>query len=128
MRPGGGILRIFWIIFGSIALGLGVLGIALPVLPTTPFVLLAAFCYARGSDRMHAWLLRNRVFGPMIADWQAEGAVSARARTLAVGSMAGVFAISLAMGLPWQALLFQGIAMGGAASYVLTRPLPARDG
>ncbi|EIE49328.1 hypothetical protein C357_19421 [Citreicella sp. 357] len=128
MRPGGGILRIFWIIFGSIALGLGVLGIALPVLPTTPFVLLAAFCYARGSDRMHAWLLRNRVFGPMIADWQAEGAISARARTLAVGSMAGVFAISLAMGLPWQALLFQGIAMGGAASYVLTRPLPARDG
>lgn len=120
-------MRIFWIICGSLALALGVLGIALPVLPTTPFVLLAAFCYARGSDRMHAWLLRNRLFGPMIADWQAEGAISARARTLAVGSMGGVFAISLIMGLPWQALVFQGVAMGGAALYVLTRPLPSRD-
>ncbi|WP_252737511.1 YbaN family protein [Citreicella sp. C3M06] len=117
-------MRIFWIICGSLALALGVLGIALPLLPTTPLVLLAAFCYARGSERMHRWLLRNRVFGPMIRDWHAEGAISARARTLAVGTMGGVFAIGLALGLPWQALLFQGVAMGGAAIFILTRPLP----
>ena len=120
-------MRLLWIFFGSLSLGLGVLGAVLPVLPTTPFVLLAAFCYARGSHRLHRMLLDSRMFGPMIADWQAEGAISRRARYTAAATMLAVLVFSVFMGVPGWVLAIQAVCMGGAATYVLTRPLPARD-
>ncbi|MGR3378977.1 YbaN family protein [Salipiger abyssi] len=120
-------MRFFWIILGSLSLGLGIIGILLPVLPTTPFVLLSAFAYARGSDRMHRALVDSRLFGPMIADWQAEGAISRRAKIMAASMMALVFAVSLALRLPWPALLLQAVCMSLAAAYVLSRPTPVRE-
>ncbi len=60
---------------GSASLGLGVLGIFLPVLPTTPFLLLAAFCYARSSRRLYDWLLNTRRLGPYIRTWREKKAI-----------------------------------------------------
>lgn len=60
-----------YILVGTLALALGALGFFLPVLPTTPFVILAAACYYRGSERLHAWLLESRWFGEMIRNYQA---------------------------------------------------------
>lgn len=54
---------------GFLALLLGLIGVALPVLPTVPFILLAAFCFARGSERFHQRLLDHRLTGPLIKDW-----------------------------------------------------------
>lgn len=69
------ILRpLFWL-FGAIALLLGILGIFLPILPTTPFVILAAACWARASPRFHRWLHQHRFFGPMVKDWEERRAV-----------------------------------------------------
>jgi uncharacterized membrane protein YbaN (DUF454 family) len=62
-------LRYALLICGWVALGLALLGIALPVLPTTPFVLLAAACFLRSSDRLHAWLIASPRFGPHINDY-----------------------------------------------------------
>lgn len=56
----------------------------MPILPTTPLVLLAAACFARGSDRVHDWLLRNRMFGPLIERWQRTRSVSLRAKVMAI--------------------------------------------
>ena len=75
--------RLPWLIAGALALALGVLGIFLPLLPTTPFVLLAAFCFARGSARCEAWLLGHPRFGPMVRDWRAHRAVPLRAKQAA---------------------------------------------
>ncbi len=61
-----------WTILGVVFLMIGGIGVVLPLLPTTPFVLVAAGCFAKSSPRMHAWLLANRVFGPMIVDWEKE--------------------------------------------------------
>jgi uncharacterized membrane protein YbaN (DUF454 family) len=69
-----------WLVLAYGALGLGIIGIVVPGLPTTPFVLLAAFAAARGSRRMHDWLLAHRTFGPMIRDWERDGAISRRAK------------------------------------------------
>ncbi|KFN50541.1 YbaN family protein [Arenimonas composti] len=80
-------VRLLWLLVAWLALALGVVGIVLPGLPTTPFVLLAAYAAARGSARLHRWLLAHRLFGPMIRDWQASGAVSRRAKWAATVSM-----------------------------------------
>lgn len=80
--------RWLWWLLAYASLGLGLIGIVVPGLPTVPFVLLSAFAAARGSARLHAWLLAHRRFGPLIRDWQAEGAVSRRAKWLATTMMA----------------------------------------
>jgi len=69
-RTGKGLVRILMVIAGTLFVGLGVLGIFLPLLPTTPFLLLAAACYARGSKRFYDWLLNNRWFGNYIRDYR----------------------------------------------------------
>lgn len=80
-------LRMLWLLAGMLALALGVLGIFLPLLPTTPFVLLAAWCFSRGSARCEAWLLGHRTFGPMVRDWRERRAVPLRAKQLATVMM-----------------------------------------
>ncbi len=66
-----GVKRVIYLVIGTLALFLGALGIFLPVLPTTPFVILAAACYLRSSKRMHAWILQSRLFGETIENFQA---------------------------------------------------------
>lgn len=86
--------RGFYLALAYVWLALAVIGIVVPGLPTTPFVLLAAWAAARGSQGLDRWLRAHQVFGPMIRDWEASGAVSRRAKwaaTLAMTLCAGVF-------------------------------------
>jgi uncharacterized membrane protein YbaN (DUF454 family) len=62
-------IRILLVIAGTLFVGLGIIGIFIPVLPTTPFLLLAAACYARSSRKFHEWLLNNRWFGDYIRNY-----------------------------------------------------------
>lgn len=87
--------RVLFFLGGSLCLGLGGLGALLPGLPTTPFVLAAAYCYARSSQRAYNWLLANRLFGPMIQRWQDHRCVSRRAKQSAVVLMLITFGITL---------------------------------
>ncbi|TQV68784.1 YbaN family protein [Aliiroseovarius halocynthiae] len=114
--------KFFYIILGWAAVGLGLLGVILPVLPTTPFLLVAAFAFGKGSPRARAWLIDHAHFGPSIRDWEERGAISRRAKTLAVSMMTLVFVISLLMGVAWWILVLQGTLMGAGAAFVLTRP------
>ena len=114
--------RPFWTLLGLISLALGAIGVVLPLLPTTPLVILAAFAFARGSPRLSAMLENHRVFGPIIAEWREKGAIAPRFKAMAVGMMVLTFTGSLIWGLPGHVLLIQAICMGGAALYVLSRP------
>lgn len=80
--------RMLWVAAGVLALALGIVGIFLPLLPTTPLVLLAAFCFARGSTRCERWLLTHPRFGPMIRDWRLRRAIPRRVKHLAWAMMA----------------------------------------
>ena len=80
--------RVLWVAAGALALITGVVGIFVPLLPTTPFVLLGAFCFSRGSERCERWLLEHRRFGPIVRDWRANRAVPLRAKQFATGMMA----------------------------------------
>jgi uncharacterized protein len=75
------------IVVGSLCVALGVLGIFLPVLPTTPFLLLAAFCYARSSQRLHEWLLENRWFGEYLKNYHEGHGMRLRHKVLALAVM-----------------------------------------
>lgn len=80
--------RLLWVLAGVLALATGIVGIFLPLLPTTPLVLLAAFCFARGSTRCERWLLTHPRFGPMIRDWRIRRAIPRRVKYLAWAMMA----------------------------------------
>ncbi|WP_084545465.1 YbaN family protein [Cupriavidus malaysiensis] len=80
-------VRALWVTLGLLSLALGVIGIFLPLLPTTPFVLLAAGCFARGSARFHRWLLAHPRFGPLVYDWQVHRSIPRRAKCLALSMM-----------------------------------------
>jgi len=80
---------------GVAALVAGLLGIVLPVLPTTPFVLLAAACFAKSSDRFYNALLNHRLTGPLIADWRTHGAMQRKTKHWAVLMMALSFGTSI---------------------------------
>lgn len=76
--------QIIFVGAGSLALALGVIGIFVPLLPTTPFLLLAAWCFAKSSPRLHAWLLADPRFGPLIRNWQERGAIPLHAKAIAL--------------------------------------------
>ena len=84
----GATRRVLWWLLAWSALALGLVGIVVPGLPTTPLVLLSAFAAARGSPRLEAWLKAHPRFGPLIHDWQAHGAVSRKAKWTATIAMA----------------------------------------
>ena len=113
-----------WWLLAYASLGLGVVGIVVPGLPTVPFVLLAAFAAARGSQRLHGRLLAHRQFGPMIRDWQAHGAVSRRGKRLALAMMSAC-AVLLFLTAPrwWMAAAGTAI-MAVVAAWLWSRPEP----
>ncbi len=114
--------RIVWCTLGWVALGLGLVGVLLPVMPTTPFILLAAYAFGRGSPVMRQRLERHQHFGPIIRDWEERGAIRRRHKALACLLMGASFLGALLLGIAPRLLLLQGSVMGAAALYVLTRP------
>lgn len=86
-------MRALLVALAVVSLALGVVGLFLPGLPTTVFVLIAAWAAARSSPRLEAWLLGNRVFGPLIVNWRAGGTVSRKAKWSATAAMAVCIAI-----------------------------------
>ncbi len=96
-------MRIFWIILAVAFLAAGVIGLVLPVMPTVPFVVLSAYCAAKGSPKLYNWLINNKTFGPMILDWQQRGAIARKTKWITTISL--FFAIVLAFLLKLHPLL-----------------------
>ncbi|MGX9221126.1 YbaN family protein [Massilia sp. UBA6681] len=80
---------------GVLALLLGILGLFLPLLPTTPFLLLASWCFARGSERLHRWLLSHRVFGEYLRNFEAGRGIPLKAKLLATVMLWGSLLLAM---------------------------------
>lgn len=109
------LLRTLLWICGAVFLTLGIIGIALPGLPTTPFVLLSAACFVRASPRAHRWLLQHPSFGPTLRAWEEQRTISRRIRNVALISMllTGSFSVWFLAGSPWlQAVVAMAIVTG----------------
>ena len=119
------LVRGLYLALGIAALILAVLGAVLPVLPTTPFVLLAAACFARGSERFHNRLLANRFAGPLIREWREHHSIPRRVKRWAYLLMALSFGSSILL-LPevWQQAV---LALLGIILAIFIWRIPVRD-
>jgi uncharacterized membrane protein YbaN (DUF454 family) len=119
--------RPLWFAVGVTCLATGAAGAVLPLLPATPFLLLAAFAFARSSPRLHAWLLAHAHFGPLIQDWRRHGSIARRTKIVALATMAATLALSFALQLPLWIIAVQAAALAGTGTFIMTRPDRPRD-
>lgn len=119
------LMRGFLWTVGSVSLVLGLIGVVLPGLPTTPFILLAAGCYAKASPKLHARLLNHRWFGPMLREWDRDHSLTQRTKTVALVSMTLMVALSI-WGFQGRPLL-QGVLLAtGIIGAVVVLRIPTR--
>ena len=114
-------VRLLYLVLGWTSLALGAAGAVLPLLPTVPFVIVAAYFFARGSPRLERWLTGHHHFGPHIAAWRTRGAISRKGKKAALAC----FALSAAAGLvllsfPWSLAPVAAAMIGGG--WIATRP------
>ncbi len=137
------IARGFLVLVGTLAVVLGVIGIFVPVLPTTPFLLLAAFCFARSSERFHRWLMSNRWFGPYLRNYREGGGMVLRDKVLTLTALwlgigttvafavpapigkAALLAIALAVTVHLLRIKTLSLPVASAAPSPLSEPLSA---
>jgi uncharacterized membrane protein YbaN (DUF454 family) len=113
--------RTLYLIAGFVSLGLAVIGAILPLMPTTVFVILAAWCFARSSPKLERRLLEHPRFGPHIVRWREKGAINRTGKRAAAAAFAVSIAVSLIfVRLPWSLLpVVAAVAIG---SWIWTRP------
>lgn len=114
-------MRHVYLLGGFFSLGLGAIGAFLPLLPTVPFMILAAFCFARSSPALEAKLLEHRHFGPHIRNWREKGAISRRGKKTALAAFA--FSVGLALlfsPFPWFLIPVAAALISG--TWIWTRP------
>jgi uncharacterized membrane protein YbaN (DUF454 family) len=115
-------VRLLWSAAGLTFVVIGVVGLFVPLLPGVVFLLLAAFCFARGSKRLHDWLMTHPRFGPPIRDWQQHGAIRRPAKRMAMLAICLSFVLSVGLGAGVRVLGLQALALGAVSAFILTRP------
>ena len=107
-------MKFLYIVFGSISLALGILGIFLPVLPTTPFLLLSAAMYMRGSQRLYDWLMSHKHLGPYIKNFREHRALPLRVKTVSVSMVWAtlLYCTFFVAKEWWMSVMFIAIAIG----------------
>lgn len=112
-----------YFILGWCFFGLGAVGTAVPGLPTTPFMLLALWAFAKSSKRFHDWLYTHRIFGPPLQQWRDHRIISSKAKALSVGTMVVSFAyLAFFTELDLWLKTFIALVMVFGASYIITKP------
>ena len=114
--------RYLLIAFGWLCVAIGLVGIVVPGLPTTVFLLIAAWAFSRSSERFQAWLVEHPRLGPPIQAWRDRGAIPMKAKVLADLMMTISLAIIIFYGSGWIFPAAIGAIMAGAAAFVISRP------
>ena len=114
--------RLVWLIIGLGAIAVAGLAVVLPLLPTTPFVLLALWCFARSSQRFHDWLYGHPRFGALARNWRNYGVVPFRAKLLSVAMMSLSLGIMIHNEVDWRIVVVVGAVLVVVASWLVSRP------
>lgn len=114
--------RALWAVAGLVFTGLGIVGLALPLMPGAVCLIIAAYCFAQSSQRLHDWLVNHRHLGRFIRDWREGGAISRPAKRAAVAGMALSFVLAAAAGTPPIGLSALAAVLVASGIFVWTRP------
>ena len=114
----------FYLILAYLSAGLGIVGAFLPLLPTTPFLLLAAWAATRGSPELHRWLYEHPKYGPLLVAWEEKRAVSTEAKLLACALAMTSWVIMLFMTDGWVVPTVTGVLFLCGGTFLVTRPSP----
>ncbi len=115
-----------YLVIGLISLILGIIGAFLPILPTVPFILLAAYCFARGYPPLYHWLRDRSVFATSLQDWERERAISRASKRKSLLMMAIGFALALYFApTVWLKIMLLAIGLS-VATFIATRPEPSQ--
>lgn len=115
-------MRLLWLSAGLLSVGIGFVGVFVPLLPTVPLMLLAAFCFARSSPRLHDWLVTHPVYGPHVRDWRDHGAIHPGGKRIATVSIALAFVLSIVIGVRPAILALQAVILIAVLIFIWTRP------
>ena len=119
--------RQFYLAAGLASVALGGIGIVLPLLPTVPFMILAAFCFANSSPRLESWLVEHHVFGGHIRNWRDRRAITRRGKWVATIAFAASCMIALLfVKLPWNLVPVAAALIGGSWIWTRNEPDPAK--
>ena len=121
-------VRFIYLLSGVICLLVGLIGIIVPLLPTTPFILLAAFCFSRSSRWLHQKLIQHKIFGPIIDDWQRYGVIPRKVKWLATVMVLVMISYPLVTKpfALWIKLTIV-LCMAGVLTFIWRRPSDAKD-
>ena len=122
MNETGFLRRGFLIAAGTLSVAVGIAGIFVPLLPTTVFLLLAAACYVRSSNRLYRWLLTNRVTGSYVANYRAGNGIPARAKAISICVLWITLAVSAFMVQIWWIWITLGAVAVGVPLFILALP------
>jgi uncharacterized membrane protein YbaN (DUF454 family) len=114
--------RIAYLVVGLLFVGLGVLGAILPVLPTTPFLLVSLWAFSKSSARLERWLLEHPRFGPRLLAWRTNRVIPLPVKLTAWGSMVGSLTLMAVTGVPPAAMIGAASVMAIGAVYIATKP------
>ena len=117
-------IKVLWLLAGLASVAIGAIGVVVPLLPTTPFLLVAAFAFARSSTRLNRWLREHRSFGPLIENWHREGSIDRKVKRTAIIVILITPVITWLFGVPLWLIACQLAVLSAAAIFILTRPLP----
>ena len=118
--------RFVWLLAGLAAVAVGAVGVVLPLLPTTPFLLVAAFAFARSSERLNSWLREHRIFGPLIDNWHRDGSIDRKAKRTAIIVIVATPVITWLLDASLWILVCQVVVLSASAIFIVTRPSPTK--
>lgn len=120
-------IRLLWLFTGLLSVAIGAIGVVVPLLPTTPFLLVAAFAFARSSARLTKWLHEHRKFGSLIENWNQHGSIDRKSKFWSMVVIVAAPIITFFVGAPLWAIGAQVAVLACSATFILTRPLPPHE-
>lgn len=103
--------KILWRLLGFISLGFAYIGVVTPGIPYSPFVVFSAYCFAKSSPRMHAWIMNHKLFGPFINNWNHKRVFPLKLKFFMIASMSLSLVLMFATGVPSRGIVYTGIFM-----------------
>ncbi len=119
---GDGMIRYFWLCLGFVSLGMAYIGVITPGLPYSPFVVFAAYCFAKSSPKMHAWIMNHRIFGPFITNWNQKRVFPLKLKFFMLASMCVSLILMYSGGVAVRGIAYTAVFMALVAIWAWRFP------